>query len=133
MHLRASSFSHDFNMGTLILCFKRGSMSKPVRLNKSEALLKKPDRKIISNSSPVVKGLSTQINYSTFYHNLQTSAPLINPCKSCGYEVGNLIKCPDGRFAIKCGRCDRYQFSTIINGDQLEIIAAGLPCGGCDE
>ncbi|MBO1067364.1 hypothetical protein [Anabaena sp. 54] len=94
-------------------------MSKPVRSNKSEALLKKPDRKIISNSSAVVKGLATQINYSTFYYNSQTSTPLLNLCKSCGYEVGNLIKCPGGRLAVKCGNCIFKKIKLLISQHRL--------------
>lgn len=60
-----------------------------------------------------------------------TSVPLAVPCQSCGYASGVVVRRKKIAFAVKCGNCDAFQFP--VTDEQLEIIAASLPVGGCDE
>jgi hypothetical protein len=58
---------------------------------------------------------------------MRTSLPLDKPCKACGYSQGVVIRRKKIAFAVKCASCDTFQFPTT--DDQLEILAAVLPCG----
>ena len=60
-----------------------------------------------------------------------SSVPLDVPCRVCGYANGVVVRRKMSAFAVKCGKCDSFQF--FANDDQLEIIANSLPVGGCDE
>jgi hypothetical protein len=79
------------------------------------------------------KNSLTNNNYSESYHNSQpiTSIPLDKDCYACGYSRGVVIRRKKVAFAVKCGSCDTFQF--LATDEQLEILAAVMPVGGCDE